>query len=157
MAFEKYIDKVLAHEGGYVNDPTDRGGETKYGISKKAYPHLDIKNLTIEQAKEIYRVDYWEKNSCHLLPDGIDYVHFDTAINMGGNRAAKLLQLACGVEDDGIIGSVTLAAAKKITPAIYLLHRLNHYCQIVRRSNNQAKFIGGWSNRVMDVLNTIST
>lgn len=155
MSFDKYIDRVLEHEGGYVNDPTDAGGETKWGISKRAYPHLDIKNLSKSDAKEIYRKDYWNANHCDKLPEGLDYVHFDTAVNMGGRRAAKILQQASGVTVDGIIGRNTLAAAKNTTPAEYLLHRLNFYCQIVRGRHSQARFIGGWANRTMDVLNTI--
>jgi lysozyme family protein len=153
--FDKYIDKVLKHEGGYSNDPTDRGGETKYGISKRAYPSLDIKSLTKDRAKEIYKRDYWDKNKCHLLPEGVDYVHFDTAINMGGGRASKLLQEAAGVKVDGIVGPMTIAAAQEINPERYLLLRLNYYCQIVRKRNSQAKYIGGWSNRIMDILKTL--
>jgi lysozyme family protein len=156
MAFEKYIDLVLKHEGGYTNDSDDLGGETKWGISKRAYPSLDIKHLSKDKAKEIYRRDYWEKNRCHLLPEGVDYIHFDTAINMGSGRASKLLQEAAGVTVDGIVGPMTIAAAQNINPERYLLLRLNYYCQIVRGRNSQAKYIGGWSNRVMDILNYLS-
>ena len=60
MSFNKIIEKVLEHEGGYVNDPKDLGGETKYGITKRFYPDVDIKNLTKEQAKTIYHTDYWK-------------------------------------------------------------------------------------------------
>ena len=59
--FLKAFEKVLRHEGGYVNDPLDLGGETKYGISKRSYPHLDIKNLTLDQAKQIYFRDFWQR------------------------------------------------------------------------------------------------
>ena len=153
--FDKYIDKVLEHEGGYVNDPTDNGGETNFGISKRAYPNLDIKNLTRDEAKAIYKRDYWDANKCNLLPTGLDYVVFDMAINAGGNRAAKILQEAAGVTADGIIGPQTLNAADNVTPELYLLHRMYFYCQIVRRDNSQAKFIGGWSNRCMDILKVV--
>jgi len=64
------VPHVLKREGGYVDDPTDRGGETKYGISKRSYPQLDIKNLTLEQALEIYRKDYWKPSRVEKLPDG---------------------------------------------------------------------------------------
>lgn len=157
MSFNKYIDKVLQHEGGWVNDPTDSGGETNWGISKRAYPNLDIKNLTKEDAKAIYKRDYWDRNKCHLLPSGLDYVHFDTAINAGGGCAAKILQQAAGVAVDGKIGPMTIRAAKDVTPAEYLLHRMYFYCQLVRNKHNQAKYIGGWSNRCMDVLKTVTT
>jgi len=154
-SFDKFIEKVLIHEGGYVNDPTDNGGETNWGISKRAYPNLDIKNLTKDQAKEIYKRDYWDKNHCDKLPSGVDYIHFDTAINAGGSRAAKILQDACGVVVDGIIGSKTITAAQSLTAERYLLFRMYFYCQIVRKNNSQAKFIGGWSNRCMDILKVV--
>ena len=63
-SFDEIIEVVLHHEGGYVNDPKDPGGETNYGISKRAYPDVDIKNLTEDGAKDIYRRDYWEKYRC---------------------------------------------------------------------------------------------
>jgi len=67
-AFDKAFEILIGHEGGYVNDVNDRGGETRYGISKRAYPHIDIANLTLAQAKEIYRTDYWDKVKCSSLP-----------------------------------------------------------------------------------------
>ncbi len=87
--FNEAIERVLKHEGGYVNDPTDKGGETNYGISKRAYPDLDIKNLTKEDAKKIYYQDYWLKSYADQLPIDVRYIHFDTAINMGLKRVLK--------------------------------------------------------------------
>tara|TARA_R100000657_G_C4591809_1_gene50458 strand:- start:11 stop:262 length:252 start_codon:yes stop_codon:yes gene_type:complete len=83
MRFEDCIDKVLEHEGGYVNDPNDLGGETNFGVSKKAYPGLDIKNLTRDEAKEIYRKDYWERYKIEKMPEGLRYIYFDMVLNMG--------------------------------------------------------------------------
>ena len=150
--FNDCIELVLQDEGGYVDDPSDSGGETKYGISKKAYPNLDIPSLTIKKAKEIYFNDYWVRSKAEMLPEEIRYIHFDTAINMGLGRAARLLQRAAQVDDDGVIGSVTLEAAKKITLDSYAVERLYYYCQIVRGNPSQARSIGGWSNRVKEII-----
>lgn len=154
MNFEQAVEIVLKHEGGYVNDPKDRGGETKFGISKRAYPSLDIKNLTKEKAKEIYYNDYWCEGKCNLLPEQLRYPHFDACVNLGIHGANKALQNALGVIEDGIIGQTTLEAALDLTLERYLFFRLYKYCQIVRNNHSQAKFIGGWSNRMLDILNT---
>ena len=72
--FNEIIEQVLEHEGGYVNDPKDLGGETKYGITKRFYPDVDIKNLTVEQAKEIYKKDYWDRNRVESLPQNLWHI-----------------------------------------------------------------------------------
>ena len=87
--FNQIIDKVLKHEGGYVNDPNDPGGETNYGISKRAYPNVDIKNLTIDGAKEIYKKDYWDKTKVESVPERLRYIYFDMCVNMGMRRLLK--------------------------------------------------------------------
>lgn len=153
MSFDKYIDKVLEHEGGYVNDATDLGGETKYGITKRFYPHLDIKNLTKEQAKEIYYRDYWLKNHCDKLPENIQYLHFDTAINMGSKRAAIFLQKSIGtVKVDGRIGNKTLSEAFRSDLKRYIQERVYYYTSICKSRPEQLKFINGWLNRVIDII-----
>lgn len=110
--FEKAIEFVLKYEGGYVNDPNDPGGETNYGISRKSFPDLDIKNLTIDQAKGIYFQRYWVETGCSSLPDPIAFLFFDGAVNQGPERTAKALQTALRVKVDGNIGSKTLEAVK---------------------------------------------
>tara|TARA_R110001632_G_scaffold7504_1_gene29947 strand:+ start:699 stop:1169 length:471 start_codon:yes stop_codon:yes gene_type:complete len=153
MDFNDAIELVLGHEGGYVNDSTDRGGETNWGISKRAYPNVDIKNLTREGAKEIYYNDYWCKGKCELLPEVLRYAHFDACVNSGIAGANKLLQAASGTIADGILGSNSLSAIEDLSLERYCMERLYKYCQIVRRNQSQAKYIGGWSLRVMDVYN----
>jgi lysozyme family protein len=109
------FDLLMINEGGYVNDPKDSGGETKYGISKKAYPYVDIPNLTIEQAKEIYKKDYWDRCKCDYLPDCLSVAVFDFAVNSGTDRAIKYLQMAItGITVDGIIGNQTIGAANRV-------------------------------------------
>lgn len=117
MNFDKAFEIVIGHEGGYVNDPRDPGGETKYGISKKAYPYADIKNLTIDQAKEIYKRDYWDRLEADRLPDSVRLMVFDCGVNCGLTASKKILQRAAGTKDDGIIGPKTMMAVQ-YTPDI---------------------------------------
>ena len=83
MNFDKIIEKVLEHEGGYVNDPDDLGGETNYGITKRFFPDVDIKNLTKEQAKKIYHQDYWRPAKCDEVPNHLKHIYFDMCVNFG--------------------------------------------------------------------------
>jgi len=108
--FDDFIERVLVHEGGYSNDPRDAGGETHWGISKRAYPHLDIRNLTRKEAIDMYRRDYWRALQCDKMPAAVAFQVLDAAINHGRGNAARWLQRAVHVADDGIIGKVTLAA-----------------------------------------------
>ena len=146
------VDLVLKDEGGYVNDPADRGGETKYGISKRAYPNENIKDLSIDRARSIYRRDYWDRSRCQELPEEIRYIHFDTSINMGIRMATKLLQRAGGVTDDGMFGSDTLKAAVNVTLERYAHERLLQYNDLVKQRPDNAKFLKGWTNRVNRIL-----
>jgi lysozyme family protein len=146
--FDALIDRVLSHEGGYVNDPRDPGGETKFGISKRAYPQLDIKNLTRAQAIEVYRRDYWARMRGDDLPPGVAFQVFDSAVNHGIGQAIRWLQRAAGVADDGVVGPVTIAAVKRLDPADVVLafnaERLEFYTKL---STWQA-FGAGWARRV---------
>ena len=92
--FEEIIDIVLEHEGGYVNDPDDAGGETNYGIAKRWYPNVDIKNLTKEEAKKIYHMDYWNPAKCNEVPKHLRHIYFDMCVNFGRSGAVKVLQQA---------------------------------------------------------------
>lgn len=113
VSFDRAFEIVIGAEGGYSNDPKDRGGETKYGISKRAYPYLDIPSLTLDDAKRIYRRDYWEFVVGDALPWPLNCFVFDAAVNQGVSPAIRLLQTALGVEDDGVIGPQTISAVGK--------------------------------------------
>lgn len=117
MNFDRAFEIIIGHEGGYVNDPRDPGGETKYGISKKAYPAFDIYNLTLNQAKMLYKRDYWDAVDAESIPGVARLMVFDCAVNCGVTTAKKLLQRAVGVKDDGVIGPKTRAAISN-TPDI---------------------------------------
>ena len=94
MSFSLAIKFTLRWEGGYVNHPSDPGGETKFGISKRAYPDVDIKNLTEDQAKNIYYQDYWLPAGCEDLEPLLAICVFDAAVNVGVRRAKKWLDQA---------------------------------------------------------------
>lgn len=110
-AFDRVFSLLLGHEGGYVDDPNDRGGETKYGISKRSYPKVDIRGLTLEGAKAIYAADYWRPIRGDELPIGLALLVFDSAVNNGVGAAIRWLQRAAGVPVDGVFGPRTIAAA----------------------------------------------
>jgi len=115
MNFDEAFEILVGHEGGYVNHPDDPGGETKYGITKRTYPDIDIKGLTLEGAKEIYRRDFWDRLQADSLPESVRFDLFDTAVNSGPGTACRLLQRAVGVAEDGSIGPLTLSAVGRMT------------------------------------------
>lgn len=151
MIFERAVDIILAHEGGYVFNSKDPGGETKFGISKRQYPHLDIARLTREDAIEIYREDYWDKVSADSLPSHIRLMVFDCAVNQGIYRAAKILQRAAGAATDGNIGWQTIAAVVKAEPLqiIRSVAILRH--EAYSTNPYWQDFGKGWSKRLLDI------
>lgn len=124
MNFDQAFERLIGHEGGYSDDPIDPGGETKYGISKRAYPGENILAMTLGRAQQIYRRDYWGPAGCDAVPDGIKFDLFDMAVNSGVRAAVKTLQRAVGETSDGIIGPRTLQAIQSL-PASRLVARFN--------------------------------
>lgn len=149
--FYKAVEFVLKHEGYYSNDLKDPGGETKFGISKRAYPNLDIKNLTREQAIDIYKRDYWDK-----LPDGLSKnVHgalFDCAVNTGISRAIKLLQAAVKVKPDGAWGSKSALALHKLDVNEVLIRFSTERIMFYSALSTFNRFGKGWINRVIESI-----
>lgn len=111
--FDKAIDFVLSHEGGYSNDPNDPGGETRWGISKRSHPELDIANLTREQAVLLYKTDYWDKCRCGEMPFPIALLVMDSSVNQGPDAAIRMLQASLDVNVDGKLGPVTIGAIQR--------------------------------------------
>ena len=149
--FDRAFDIVVREEGGYVNDPNDPGGETNFGISKRQYPAVDIKNLTPELAKAIYSKDYWTPASCDQLPWPLSLYVFDSAVNQGVAPACKMLQRALDTVQDGIIGrtSVRLAAASRP----WHWHRFMSY-RVMRYqgTRNFDQYGEGWLIRLFNVV-----
>ena len=148
MNFDQAFERLIGHEGGYVADSRDPGGETKFGISKRAYPHLDIKALTLHNAKDIYRRDFWQRVRGDELPREFAFQALDAAVNHGIGNAVRWMQRAAGVADDGVIGPVTLAAVQRAQPADLVLRfnaeRLRFYAKLTTFGT----FGRGWVNRV---------
>jgi len=156
MTFDDVIPKILASEGGYVNDPDDPGKETKFGISSKAYPDENIKELTIERAKELYYSDYWIRGKVGGLPKELRYLHMDSCVNHGFSRASKMLQEAIGTVDvDGYIGPKTLEAARADHLWRYGYVRLAFYVDLVVSKPVLGKFLKGWAARIDRVMNNV--
>lgn len=151
-AFDIAFDRLMGHEGGYVNNPADPGGETNWGIAKRSYPDIDIKNLTRDQAKAIYLRDFWQRGQMDGFDGAISFQTFDIAVNSGIETAIRLLQRAAGVADDGHIGPVTMAAihSKSVTDMLMLLNaeRLDFY----RKLSTFPTFGKGWVGRVANNL-----
>ena len=148
MNFDESCDRLLGHEGGYVNDPDDPGGETKWGISKRSYPDLDIKNLTREQAKAIYRRDFWDRIHADKLPDGVAFQAFDFAVNSGIETAVRHLQRALGVADDGYWGPVTQAAAALVDESDAIMRLCGLRLMFMTTLKNWPQHGRGWARRI---------
>lgn len=158
--FDKAFERVIGHEGGFQNDPKDRGNwttgvvgqgvnkGTKFGISAMSYPNEDIKNLTLQRAKELYKRDFWDKNSLESLHASVQYQMFDAAVNHGRGNAARMLQRALKVADDGIIGNLTLQAYKKMTENDILLRFLAERLEFMTKISTFSTYGRGWSVRI---------
>ena len=148
--FNHCIDRILAEEGGLSNHPADPGGLTKYGISKRSYPTLDIANLTLANAQSIYHRDYWQPIHGDQLPPGLDLLMLDCAINQGVVTAIQLLQQALRIQDDGLIGPKTLTAAERAMPGLldaFTAERALRY----EFNRNEAVFGRGWYRRLLRI------
>jgi len=165
--WETSFDLVVGHEGGYTDDPKDKGnwtggevgsGElkgTKFGISAMSYPNRDIPKLTMEEARDIYNRDYWDRCSCDDLPSGVDYLVFDTAVNQGPIDSIKFLQMAAGVTADGVFGPITSGAVYNSDPIDLIeefgAHRMYDYMQL---TSLIPRYGFGWSRRLIESVST---
>lgn len=148
MKFPEAFDRLLGHEGGYVNDPKDPGGETKFGISARSYPGEDIKGMTLDRARAIYLRDFWGPAGCDAVPEAMRFQVFDMAVNSGVKRTIKTLQRAAGVDDDGVLGPLTLQAAQSM-PAARLVARFNGVRLLfMTELPHWDRFAKGWARRV---------
>lgn len=159
MSFERAIAFVLEHEGGYVDNPDDRGGRTKFGISARAYPDVDIRNLTVSDAMDIYAEDYWRPIKGDKLPMGVDVVVLDYAVHSGVRHAVQALQRAVGARPDGVIGPGTLSLVAHRRPRELALElarfRLNLLVRLVKQNPSQLVFLEGWMSRLFDLVGEI--
>lgn len=164
LTFDQAFERLIGHEGNFTNDKDDRGNwttgiigkgqlkGTKYGISAMTYPQLDIKNLTLDQAKQIYKRDWWDALNANKIDTAIVFQVWDFAINAGMVTAKRKLQSAIGVADDGIIGPITLQIINSTDLNDVLMkfnaERLNYYTKL----STWPKYGKGWVNRVAGQL-----
>ena len=148
MTFEDCFAIVVGFEGGYVNNSADPGGETKYGISKRAYPGIDIPSLTMDHARLIYLSDYWGPAGCDAVPDSIKLELFDMAVNAGVQSAIKCLQRAVGETQDGILGPLTLQAVQSMPPLRLVARFSGIRLQKLTDLPTWGNFGKGWCRRI---------
>lgn len=156
--FDASLKHVLAHEGGFVDHPSDPGGATNKGITigtlKSIKPLAtvdDLKNITDVEVARIYRRYYWEPIGADRLPSGIDYAMFDFAVNSGPARAAKFLQRVVGVPEDGVIGAGTIKATLKINSRVVIQQLCGNRLAWLKTLPHWPSFKNGWTSRVMGV------
>lgn len=155
--FQKAIDITLMHEGGYVNDPDDPGGETNFGISQRSYPRRDIANLTLKEAEAIYQRDYWHFDG--VRSQIVANYLFDMAVNHGLERAVLLAQKALrdmegeSLLPDGRYGPVTEEAINRVAAGRMIRNlrtaRVIFYVEIVQRRPASRKYLLGWIRRAL--------
>ena len=149
--FDKCLEMLLHHEGGYVWHEEAPGGETNLGVTKKVYQDSggtkDMIDLTVEDVAPIYKKNYWDRCKCDELSSGLDWAVFDWAVNSGTKRVSKALQKACGAERDGVIGNKTLALTNG-QDVKYMIEEIGVIRQSFYESLRTFKTFGrGWTRR----------
>jgi lysozyme family protein len=150
-AFITAFNFVLTAEGVDSNDPADPGGFTRFGIAQKFHPEIDVSKLTKEEAQEIYLTDYWGKIAGDSLPAPLALVVFDTAVQLNPGPAVRMLQVALGVEPDGVVGAKTLAAIRNAGTKRGLLERFLGARVVYYATRNNPRYFAGWVRRCFDV------
>lgn len=154
--YNKCLETILHHEGGYVNHPKDPGGETNLGVTKRVYEEWggdkDMKDLLVEDVAPIYKKNYWDKVKGDSLPDGLDLCVFDFGVNAGPGRSAKYLQNMIGTVADGGIGPNTLKKVDEYVDKHGLVNTIVNF-QSARQSYYEQlstfeTFGRGWTRRV---------
>ena len=152
MNFDSAFDKLLGHEGGYSNLPSDPGGETNWGISKRSYPTLNIASLTQFDAKVIYKRDFWDKCQIDLLPNEVKFDVFDAAVNSGVKQSIQWLQQSVGAEADGVLGPQTLKAISELNAPAISAKFNGHRLMFMSGLKTWSIFGGGWARRIANNL-----
>jgi lysozyme family protein len=156
--YDKCLETILHHEGGYVNHPKDPGGETNLGVTKRVYQEhggtKDMKDLLVEDVAPIYKKGYWDKMKCDDIPSGLDLCLFDFGVNAGPGRAAKFLQQMIGTTVDGGIGPNTLAKLEEYIRENGEHEAVNKYQEMRQKYYEQLStfdtFGKGWTRRVQE-------
>lgn len=148
MTFDQCFTKLIGHEGELSNHPADKGGLTKFGISQRAYPSLNIASLTIDDAKKLYKTDYWDRAQCDRLPPALAFQVFDGAVNSGIGTSIRWLQAAAGVAPDGVVGPLTIRAVGDKDPAVMIARYNSARLDFMTRLSTWDVFSRGWCRRI---------
>jgi len=152
MNFEKAFEKLLGHEGGFVDHPRDPGGATRYGITQRvARAHGyqgEMRELPVAEARRIARIAYWDAVRADEAPDAVRYDLFDAAYHSGPEQATKWLQRAAGADDDGKLGPKTLLAARMADPQLLAKRFNGHRLRFLADLKTWDAFGKGWARRV---------
>lgn len=157
--FDKALQLVLKHEGGFVNHPRDPGGATNKGVTLQTFRRFfgasktvdDLRAITAEQLAHVYRRGYWDKCCCDQLPGGVDYAVFDLAVNSGPGRAAKFVQAAVGATQDGAIGPHTLELVDNQDATVLINAICDRRRNFLQGLSTFDVFGQGWTKRVAEV------
>jgi lysozyme family protein len=152
VTFDDAFDRLIGHEGGLVNDPRDPGGLTKFGISQRSYPDLDIRALTRDDARAIYFRDFWQRVNADRLPDGVAFQLFDFAVNSGPETAVRYLQRAVRVADDGYWGPQSQAEAEAMSESDIIMRLCAERLDFMTRLQNWPHASRGWARRIAQNL-----
>jgi lysozyme family protein len=152
MDFDTAFTRLLGHEGGYTPGHGDPGGETKWGISQRSYPDVYIRELTEDDAKIIYRRDFWNKIHGDELPDGIAFQLFGSAVHSGIAQTTRLYQRALGVADDGHWGPISAKAAREMSECDQILRFNAERLEFLTKLSTWPKFGKGWARRIAQNL-----
>ena len=157
--FREAVEFVLKNEGGYSKDPYDPGGETKFGISKRSYPDLDIPSLTMEEAMTIYQTNWWSRyHYTRIESQQLATKILDMSVNMGPKKAHKIVQRAlntilhCKLKVDGILGDKTFSALNSVKDVEQTHRAMSHYQakfyeSLWTRVKKLTRFKRGWLRR----------
>ncbi|NYT62369.1 glycoside hydrolase family 108 protein [Alcaligenaceae bacterium] len=152
MNFETAFERLIGHEGGYVNHPNDPGGETNWGITlrtaRAAGYSGNMRDLERSVAKAIYRTEYWGRAKAEQYDGAIAFQVFDAAVNHGVGQAIRFLQRAVAVADDGAVGPVTLAAVRAATVTDVLSRFNAERLEFYTKLSTWPSFGRGWARRV---------
>ncbi len=161
--FEICLAEVLRHEGGYVDHPSDPGGATNMGITRKTLarwrnvspwwnlPKAEVQKLSRSEAARIYRAGYWNLCRAADMPPGIDLALFDYAVNSGADRAIRALQAVLGVVVDGLVGPLTIGAAARADSRLVVNALCDRRLGFLRGLSTFVTFGRGWTSRVTSV------
>lgn len=155
-SFDEAFTKLLGHEGGYVDHPSDPGGATRWGVTERVARANGytghMRDFPESAARHIYRKSYWDTVRADELPEAVRYPVFDAAVNSGPEQSVKWLQRSVGVADDGKLGPVTLAAVNRANPEVIKARVIGQRLLFMTDLKTWQVFGRGWARRLSSLM-----